>query len=181
MENVWFYTAAEKSVGPISLADLTVILSRVSGANNVLVWRDGFKGWVRADCVPELAPCFLTPPPLPTRQRANLAAPAIKISASDSRVAPHDTTASAKLHPWRRYFARIIDIYIFIFVFFFILGFIFPEFFQGSQTQGVGHFNDYWLTVLGSAAYVIFETICLNTFGGSFGKFLYGIEIRLKG
>jgi YidC/Oxa1 family membrane protein insertase len=68
MSNVWYYALQGKSVGPLSLADLTAILSNVSTAKDVLVWRDGFEQWQRADTVPELAN-FVTklpqPPPLP--------------------------------------------------------------------------------------------------------------------
>jgi len=181
MENTWFYAAGETSVGPLSLADLTAILSRVSGAHSVLVWREGFRSWVRADSVAELALCLLKPPPLPIHQRTEQIAPAIKIRPDDQRAASHVTSRPDNLHPWRRYFARIMDLYIFILVFFFILGLIFPEFFQGPQTQGSERANDYAFTVLGSGAYVLFEAICLNTFGGTFGKFLYGVGIALEG
>jgi hypothetical protein len=51
MSDVWYYAEGEKSVGPLSLADLTAILSRVSNAKDVLVWRDGFEQWQRAATV----------------------------------------------------------------------------------------------------------------------------------
>ena len=54
MGNVWYYAEGNKSVGPVSLADLTAILSRVSSAKDVLVWRDGFANWEKAKNVPEL-------------------------------------------------------------------------------------------------------------------------------
>src|SRR2546423_140895 len=65
MENVWHYAEGSKSVGPISVADLTTILSRVSNAKDVLVWRDGFSNWEKAENVPELAAFAIKPPPLP--------------------------------------------------------------------------------------------------------------------
>jgi hypothetical protein len=46
---------------------MEAILSRVANARNVLVWRDGFSGWVEAGNVPELAPQLVKPPPLPIR------------------------------------------------------------------------------------------------------------------
>jgi uncharacterized RDD family membrane protein YckC len=173
MDKVWYYAAGEESVGPISLAELRAVLSRVSGANSALVWKHGFTDWVRADGVPELAPYLLKPPPLPN-------GPAIKLSPGETRTKLPKPAESANLHPWRRYFARMLDIYIFILIFFFLLVVIFPELFQGSQSQSTARGNDYFLWFLGLAAYVIFETICLNAFGGTFGKFLYGIEITLK-
>jgi GYF domain 2 len=67
MVDVWYYAQNDKSVGPLSLADLTSILSRVSDIKDVLVWRNGFEHWKRAADVPELAAPVLRPPPLPPR------------------------------------------------------------------------------------------------------------------
>lgn len=64
MNNTWYYSECDKSVGPLSLVDLTAVLSRVSDARDVLVWRNGFSGWVRAENVPELAAQIVKPPPL---------------------------------------------------------------------------------------------------------------------
>lgn len=64
MNNVWYYAQGDKSVGPLTLSELKATLSGVSEANNVLVWRDSFSSWVKAENVPELAPCVIKPPPL---------------------------------------------------------------------------------------------------------------------
>jgi hypothetical protein len=65
MDNIWYYAEAGKSVGPLSLADLMAILSRGSDDRGIMVWRNGFSGWVRAEEVPELAALIIKPPPLP--------------------------------------------------------------------------------------------------------------------
>ena len=44
MSDVWYYARADKSVGPLTLSKLKMILSDVSEAGNVLVWRDGGLG-----------------------------------------------------------------------------------------------------------------------------------------
>lgn len=64
MSNTWYYSEGDKSVGPLSLAELTAILSRVSDARDVLVWRNGFSSWLRAEDVPELAANIVKPPAL---------------------------------------------------------------------------------------------------------------------
>jgi TPR repeat protein len=61
----WYYAEGDKSVGPISLADLIMILSRLSEAQSVLVWRGGLSDWVQAKDLPELAPYVTKPPPQP--------------------------------------------------------------------------------------------------------------------
>ena len=71
MAHEWYYSQGAECVGPISQDDLVAILSKVSRANEVLVWRDGFSAWKPAGLVSELAPHLLnspprSPPPLPT-------------------------------------------------------------------------------------------------------------------
>jgi hypothetical protein len=66
MDDIWYYAEGDKSVGPLSLADLTAFLSHASNARSTLVWRDGFSSWVKAESVPELARYVIKPPPLPT-------------------------------------------------------------------------------------------------------------------
>jgi hypothetical protein len=78
MNNTWYYSEGDKSVGPLSLADLTAIFSRVSDARDVLVWRNGFSNWIRAEDVPELAAHIVKPPPL---QKLEPAFPAMSMAA----------------------------------------------------------------------------------------------------
>jgi|ERR1039458_7021062 hypothetical protein len=77
MTNVWYYALEGKSVGPLSLADMMAILSRVSNAKDVLVWQNGYEHWKRAANVPELAAVCNLPPPLqvdtPKRTRKEVA------------------------------------------------------------------------------------------------------------
>jgi hypothetical protein len=61
VSDIWYYGDGEKSVGPLSLADLTKTLSRVANAKDVLVWRDGFEQWQKADTVPELVAFLFKP------------------------------------------------------------------------------------------------------------------------
>jgi hypothetical protein len=64
MSDLWYYAQGEEPVGPLSLADLTTILSKAPTSKDVLVWRDGFAGWQRAGDVPELARFIVKPPPV---------------------------------------------------------------------------------------------------------------------
>jgi hypothetical protein len=67
MSVFWYYAQNEKAVGPLTLAELGAILSRVPSAKHALVWRNGFPSWVYAGDVKELATFLISPPPLPTR------------------------------------------------------------------------------------------------------------------
>ena len=76
------------------------------------------------------------------------------------------------LHPWRRYFARMIDgeIYIIaISVFFYLMFHI-----EDSIASIV------FLTVLGMAAMIIVESVLLSCFGTTAGKWLFGIRVLSK-
>ena len=73
MSDIWYYAQGDDPVGPLSLADLKAILSRVSDAKNVLVWRRGFAEWKKAENVTELAAVVIRPPPIkPNRSAADL-------------------------------------------------------------------------------------------------------------
>jgi GYF domain 2 len=67
MSDASYYAEGDKPVGPVSLADLIAILSRVSDAQSVFVWRDGLAGWKRAADIPELRAHLVSPPPLPIK------------------------------------------------------------------------------------------------------------------
>jgi hypothetical protein len=46
MDDIWYYAEGDNSVGPLSLAELTAVLFRVSNARSTPVWRDGYSSWV---------------------------------------------------------------------------------------------------------------------------------------
>jgi hypothetical protein len=75
MSDVWYYAEGDKSVGPLTLSELKTILSRVSDARDVLVWRDGFSSWQTAKIVPELAPVVIKPPLPPPPLQPRLLSP----------------------------------------------------------------------------------------------------------
>jgi hypothetical protein len=91
MTRNWYYAEGEKSVGPLSLADLIAILSRVSKAESVLIWRDGLSNWVEAKNLPELAPHVIKPPLLPVSSHSSTHLP----SPTRMLVADADVSAPA--------------------------------------------------------------------------------------
>jgi len=65
MTNGWHYAKGKKTVGPLDLKQMQIVLSKVSDPRNLQVWRVGFKDWERAGNVQELAEFIHKPPPLP--------------------------------------------------------------------------------------------------------------------
>jgi hypothetical protein len=167
MEDSWYYAeSSDRSHGPMTVDELGRVLGSTANATNFLVWRPGMTAWARAADQPALSRYF-SPPPLhppnadPVPERLNFADAAGR--------------AAGEVHPWRRYFARMLDLYVFYLVFFVFLGIAFPALFADTADKpGV----DILYTILGMLAYVVFEGFCLNIFGTSLGKKLYGIRLQ---
>jgi hypothetical protein len=58
----WYYLGSEGHIGPLGLQELKTTLADFQDGNDVLVWREGFPGWKRADDVPELRAKTSLPP-----------------------------------------------------------------------------------------------------------------------
>jgi len=169
MDNDWHYSeTGDQSRGPVSIENLGRILAAESNSENFLVWSPGMSGWARAGDLAALKQYF--------SQRAH---PPLAGSPSDATAATTSAT-STNLHPWRRYFARMIDLYLFILIFFFFLGIVFPELFDEDEVAENSRASELLYSIIWIAAYCVFETFCLNVFGGTIGKFLYGIRLAPK-
>jgi hypothetical protein len=161
MDDHWYYAeASNKSFGPMTIEELGRVLRNRTNSADFLVWSPGMGDWGRAGDQFTLMQYFQPTPH------------------SSSTLDPHaiEQEDSPSLHPWRRYFARIFDLYVFILVFFFFLGIAFPKLFEGSDKSLDGLLNALY-GILGSGAYAVFEGFCMNAFGGSLGKRLYGISV----
>ena len=108
------------------------------------------------------------PPPLPKDKSTA----SNEIITSKSIAAPTEHR-----HPWRRYFARIFDIYVFAMLGSFGIGLLFPSLFDNSDQKQ----NDAVLNIALVAAYVPFEAFCLYAFGTTIGKSLYKIKLMKVG
>src|SRR5262249_11351322 len=84
-------------IGPLTLDELKGTLPSLPNAKEILVWRDGFSNWKRADEVPELRARTVTLPPLPSI----LAEPA-KIARRTSQGWPRRSSPSSSSR-WKPY------------------------------------------------------------------------------
>jgi hypothetical protein len=64
MSDIWYYAQDDKPIGPLSLIDLKKVLSLISDAKNVSVWRSDFVDWKKAESVEELVAAVVRPPPI---------------------------------------------------------------------------------------------------------------------
>ncbi|PWG61190.1 RDD family protein [Sediminicurvatus halobius] len=127
--------------GPLELEELARRLVGEPDLDSIRVWRPGLEGWVRASEVEEITQAIeplRTPPPLPGEESssvadgtAHVATPTEDAVAASSTAgvshgegavadaaAPEEADASTRWeveppHPWRRFFARILDLALF--------------------------------------------------------------------
>ena len=78
-------------------------------------------------------------------------------------------------HPWRRFFAKSIDMYIFGLIFNFAIGAMFPHLLDKSNIFNKG--NEYIATYVSMFFYFPFEAFCLFSFGSTIGKSIYNITL----
>jgi uncharacterized RDD family membrane protein YckC len=93
----WWYSIDGSKNGPVSTEALKTLLVESKITPATMVWRDGLDGWVAFSAIDELRPLFQSlptePPPINPDDRGHLAALPIA-------------------GPWRRFLARIIDMWI---------------------------------------------------------------------
>ena len=106
MDDLWYYAEGDKPVGPLSLPDMTAILARVSDAKNVLVWREGFSNWIKAENVPDLAPYVIRSPASPNspplglqESKAAPKSPAV-VDEVRAKYAPHEENHLVGIGGW---------------------------------------------------------------------------------
>lgn len=73
MTDRWFYAEEGKRYGPETLEALLVLFSRNPDWEQILVWRDGFEKWKRAEDVADISAQIRMPPPLPQEAPHTLA------------------------------------------------------------------------------------------------------------
>jgi hypothetical protein len=168
MDDNWYYAeSADSSYGPMTIEELGRALRGKANSFDFLVWRPGMTNWGRAGDQFPLSKYF-QPPPLARHQ--GLASERLVIDRDDRPVIAEQATP--QLHPWRRYFARMFDLYLFYLFFFLFLGIVLPSLFANSdKSTGIVY------SVIGAVAYAVFEGFCLHVFGTSLGKKLYGIKV----
>jgi hypothetical protein len=187
MKAEWYYGENGAAVGPTTFEDIAGQIRQAKNGTH-LVWTEGMEQWTAARDVPAFAELFRSlPPPLPPVdkvQPAMAGAPgtvAATLSATVEYAARTASISNERLntHPWRRYFARMLDIYAFVLCASFTMGIMFPSIFSEWSSSKASEENGL-LNVLYVAAFVPFEGFCLFAFGTTFGKAIYGIRLIPK-
>lgn len=96
MSHSWYYAEGESPRGPVTLAELTSILSLTSQPGSVLVWHPDFSEWKRAEEIKEIAAVIFKPPPLAQERSTNSSHTSAAISTDSSAHAPAPLQENSK-------------------------------------------------------------------------------------
>lgn len=160
----WFYLADGRKVGPVGEDELAELFRSGKIAAAVSVQAEGEEGWSRLDeRLPQLTGAAPAPP------RVSLAPP------------PNSRWTDTSPHPWRRYFARMIDNAVIgtaTWVVLGVLGYSFvPEQMLQLQALTDGPGGMFVNVVLTLAAALPGNALILGLTGVSIGKWLFGVKV----
>jgi uncharacterized RDD family membrane protein YckC len=190
MEDNWHYAISGQGAhGPISKNDLGRILGSKANSAEFLVWCPGMADWARAGGVPALQEFFDDPPPIPVPSHGRnhrRSSPLVAQRSAQSwdgtkdasnQVSQDEKSAGTATHPWKRYFARLLDTWFFFIVFFLFLGMALPSAFETATSKELEKGLEQLYGFFALIAYAPFEAFCMHIFGNTAGKALYGIRV----
>ncbi|MBE0546237.1 MAG: RDD family protein [Rubrivivax sp.] len=161
MQNEWWYSLDGRRAGPISANDLRQLLIIGTLAQSTLVWKEGLSEWLPISQVEVFASILRAlPPELP------------------KALTEKDLRAVTSAGPWRRFFARIIDLWILAipttFGAAYALASMYPAFAVWIQRPGSAFVLGWLLLPLTLSA----EAVVFGIFGTTPGKALLAIAVR---
>lgn len=172
----WYLVGTDGSQqGPHSRASLLAMYAAGSVTSVTLVWAPGLNGWQ------SFGNAFhgLVPPPVPPDRGASATH-----SIPDSQPAspPLDQSNSflgGAHHPWRRYFAKLIDIwtlgFLGLLLLVFVIGYLNPSMAAGLASALS---NPILAGLAITAVWIPIEAVLLSVAGNTPARWLYGISIR---
>ena len=186
----YFYSNGEKQFGPVTFNEL----KQVDITPETLIWFEGLENWTPAKYILELEEILqISPPPV------NLTAP--KLESISSRLEPvsFDRTHSQRIeksinekkweiesinniHPWRRFFARTVDLLTSGLLVFLLFSYFIGRTFPGNVDSFVKLLdNPLFTSVLLYLVWIPVEAFYLFLIGTTPAKWLFGIQIKGKG
>lgn len=196
----WFFVdSAGQQNGPHTRDELIARWRAGDVRGTSLVWAPTLPDWISfAQAFPALTPPAAPPvaprpPPTPSAPVAQdrINAPSLGTPVPElptawtvpAPAAPRDEAGarlSPGVHPWRRYFAKQLDVMVFsvgsVFAFAVALEFISPETGAGfSQAMD----NQFAAALVAVALWGIGDALCLAWFGNTPGRSLYGIRVSM--
>lgn len=197
MANAWWYSLDGKQQGPCGESEIASLVSKGTITPSTLVWAQGMATWQPLSEVDALSRLLApSPPPLPSATPSAQPAPSPSTASPSKAPGPYappnsdptrrSSPASPDLSylddpiagPWRRFFARGIDLQIIglptSFAIAFVLATIHPPFGEWIQTKG----SEWAFAILLFPVILALETVVFALFGNTLGKALLGVKLR---
>lgn len=191
----WFIHDGERKIGPITGDALRAMAATGKIEPDTLIWRRGMESWTKASLVPGvLAPPLVSSiataaerdPASPKSGSGPTAGvvPGSESSTDEGRSSGDEEHEQASYSefptqlatPWRRYWARFLDLTIFSILLTFALAIIMPSLFaEGGRFYGPGGDQLFGWLVLPFA--MVAEGIVLGLFGATPGKAIAGVQV----
>lgn len=158
--DTWWYLVGESRKGPYSLERVEHLLREKKITPQTLVWRDGLTEWVPAGSVSELAQATPPSPPEPP-----------------PRTARETLISLSPAGPWRRYFARSIDLFALSFLLGPLLGFALGSLSREFQMWAAHPSSSIGFGLMVVPVAMFAEWLIFAIFGNTLGKALLGVIV----
>jgi|HubBroStandDraft_5_1064220.scaffolds.fasta_scaffold195044_2 hypothetical protein len=176
----WYYLASGGSRGPEPMERLLELLESKTISPSTPVWKEGNADWQPIELV--LRDVGGSPPPLPGHAQAAIQPLAPTIPAIDpQKLAGRFAFTDSSPHPWRRYFARVLDTLSGGTATWFLLNLLVAAVDQDTSKSIVQFSSDDQYKYLLSAVIILLASfpnaLFIGLTGSSIGKWLFGIKV----
>jgi len=151
----WYYAQADQQHGPIPEPEFTELFEAGQLPPDTMVWTEELKEWVVARDVDGLIPPAYKPPPPPTH-------------APNTLTAAYEPSGE-QVRPWVRYWARMLDFFLFCFLAGIVLAFVYEPALEVP---------DALFGIMLLFAYAFVEPAMLSAWGTTPGKALLKVRLR---
>lgn len=207
MDEGWWYAQGEDKGGPLSIAQVHALVRAGTIGAQTLVWRPGRLTWnplhevaelmqpglrmepVLLDFGPATARSTRPAPPLPELDAEPVFAPRAARTDADPWLsdAPLETPAPRQrarglppAGPWRRFFARLFDVWTMAIPAGFFLGAVVARIWPAFGLWMESPSSTPALGVIILPLALVFEAVFFGLFGTTLGKLMFGIRVTLR-
>jgi uncharacterized RDD family membrane protein YckC len=154
----WWYSDENKKVGPFDLEELTNLVQKGKVVPSTLLWREGFEAWQQLRNTQELESLLIKiPPPIPSKPT---------LLEWEFPMASN----------WRRFFARIFDLWLEIVIVGGVIGFTFGLV-SPVYAEMLNSANSILLGLILTPLALVFDAGIYGVFGNTPGKALAGLRV----
>lgn len=176
----WFYMRDGGSAGPETASHLLELLDQRIISRQTLVWRQDMPEWQPLEVALGLSVSLPPPPP---------GASVVSAAVAKPQTGTERTVALEKdysPHPWRRYFARMLDTTVSGSFMFFIVGMLLVSMDQNAHAaffEVVGGTNGNRIieSVLTTVLATLPNAVCIGFVGTTLGKWIFGVSVQREG